>query len=61
MDEADAQEAARFLHSQMLGEIEGVVIAVPGKDAALAEFGGEFERGVMFDSQGDGAAGSVMP
>ncbi len=36
MCQTDAQEAAIFFHIKPLGKIQGVVIAVPGKDAALA-------------------------
>src|SRR5580658_1392106 len=43
----------------MLGEVESVVVAVPGEDAALAEFGGEFERRVIFDAHSERGAAFV--
>ncbi len=36
MRQADAQEAAVFFHVQAFGEIQGVVVSVPGEEAALA-------------------------
>ncbi len=44
--EADTQEAARLFHVEALGEVESVVVSVPGEEAAVAEFGGEGERRV---------------
>src|SRR4029077_1447288 len=44
---ADAEEAAGFLHVQMLGQVEGVVVAVPGEEATFAELDGECERRVV--------------
>ena len=43
----------------MFGEVEGVVVTVPGEDAAVAEFGGEFERRVVVDSDGERCAALV--
>jgi len=61
--QADAEKAAGFFHVEMLGEVEGIVISVPGEDAALAKFGGEFERSVAGfpgnDSYGDCAAAVI--
>src|SRR5690242_14410544 len=37
VDEADAKEPPVLLYAQALGEVEGVVVAVPGEDAALAK------------------------
>src|SRR6266536_5014295 len=34
----DAEEAAVLLDAEALGEIESVVVSVPGEDAALAQF-----------------------
>jgi hypothetical protein len=70
--QADAEEAAGFFHVEMLGQVEGVVVSVPGEEAALAEFGGEFQRRVAgFPGNGflrrvcrsgwSKRAGSVMP
>src|SRR5208282_4328058 len=32
----------------MLGEVQGIVVSVPGEEAAVAELGGEFERGAAW-------------
>ena len=37
VDQADAQEAAFLFDAETFGEIERVVVAVPGEDAAVAE------------------------
>ena len=42
---------------QPLGEVQGVIVAVPGEEAAFAELGGQFERGVPLDAHGDGGNG----
>ena len=52
VDEADSEKSARLLDIEMLGEIQGVVVAVPGKEAEVAEFSGQFEWRVAFDSHG---------
>ena len=36
VDEADAEEAAGFFHVEMLGEIQSVIVSVPGEEAAVA-------------------------
>lgn len=59
VDEADAEEAARFFHVEVLGEVEGVVVAVPSEESAVAEFGCEFERRVAFDPDGECGAAFV--
>jgi hypothetical protein len=48
VDEANAQEAAGFFHVESLGEVESVVVPVPGKEAAVAEFGGEGKWSLIF-------------
>ena len=57
MYEADAEEAAGFFHVEMLGEIERVVVSIPGEEAPVAEFGGESERrlvgGLIDYAEGD--------
>jgi hypothetical protein len=40
VDQADAEEAARFFYAEMFGEVEGVVVAIPGEEAAVAELRG---------------------
>ena len=37
MNEADAQEAAFGFDAEALGQVQRVVVAVPRKDAAIAE------------------------
>ena len=67
MRQPDAQEAAVFLYIQAVGEVDGVIVAVPGEEAAFSQLGGEFERGVSVDAQDDRRAtmvealGSLMP
>ncbi len=36
VDEADAEEAAGFFYVEALGEVQGVVVSVPGEEAAVA-------------------------
>src|SRR5438270_6885125 len=43
----------------MLSKVQGVVVAVPGEEAAIAEFGGEFERSVGVNSYGESGAALV--
>src|SRR5271166_2607602 len=40
VDEADAQEASTLFHVEVLGEVESVIVAVPGEEAAVPKFGG---------------------
>lgn len=40
--EADAQDAAVLLDAKALGKIQGVEIAIPDEDAAVAEERGDF-------------------
>ena len=49
VDEADAEEASRLFDVEMLGQIERVVVAVPGEQTALSQLGGEIERSVVLD------------
>ncbi len=37
MNQADAQEAAFGFDAEALGQVQRVVIAIPGEDAAIAE------------------------
>jgi hypothetical protein len=34
--EADAEEAAGFFYVEVLGEIQGVIVSIPGEEALLA-------------------------
>ena len=36
MNQSNAQEAAVVLHAHPLSQVEGVIVAIPGEDAALA-------------------------
>jgi hypothetical protein len=36
VNQPDSQEATALFHSQPFGQIDGVVVAVPGEDALLA-------------------------
>jgi len=36
VDESDAEEAAGFFHVETLGEVESVVVSVPGEEALIA-------------------------
>src|SRR5690348_14703407 len=54
MHETDAQQAAGFLHAEALGQIQGIVVAVPSKDAAIAEKFGAFERRASGEAHSDG-------
>ena len=56
MHQADAEEAAGFFHIEVLGEIQGVIIAVPGEESVVAELGGEFEWRVAINADGKGPA-----
>ena len=59
MDQADAEEAAGLFYAETLGEVEGVVVAVPGEDAAVAEKFGDGGGVVVGDTDGDGGAALV--
>ena len=52
--QADAQHAAALLHAQPLGQVDGVVVAVPGKDAALTQALGQVARSVALQANGNG-------
>src|SRR5581483_3264624 len=36
VDEANPEKTARFFHVKMFGKVHGVVVAVPGEEAAIA-------------------------
>ncbi len=57
--EPDAEEASGLFHVEMLGEVQSVVVPIPCKEAAVAEFGREFERSVAVDADGEGTAAVV--
>ena len=42
MHETNAEEATVFLHPKPLGQVDCVIVAIPGEDALLAQLGGEF-------------------
>ena len=48
--ESDPQEAAALFDAEPFGQIQSVVVAVPGEDALFAERRGEFKRSVAVDS-----------
>jgi len=50
--EADAEHAALGFDTEAFAEIEGVVVAVPGEDAAFAEERGDGGGMVIADAQG---------
>src|SRR5258708_29801183 len=52
VDQADPQHAALRFDAEAFAEIEGVVVAVPGENAALAEEGGDGGGMVIADAQG---------
>jgi hypothetical protein len=56
VDKADAQEAAILFDPEALSEIEGVVVAVPGEDAAFAESLREFRGMMALDPDSEGRA-----
>src|SRR5882724_4768242 len=56
VDEADAKHAALGFDAEAFAEIEGVVVAVPGEDAAFAEEGGDGGGMVIAEAQGEGGA-----
>ena len=51
MDDADAEEAAFFFDAEAFGEVEGVVVAVPGEDAAVAEMLGDVDGLVVTETE----------
>ena len=55
------EKSARFLDIEMLGEIQRVVVSIPGKKSAFAEFGSEFERGMAVYSYGERPAAFIKP
>src|SRR6185369_16228224 len=52
MRKANTQHAAALLHTQPLREIDRVVVAVPGEDAALAQVLGQLTWRVALHSNG---------
>src|ERR1017187_306269 len=57
--QTDPQHASALLHAQALGQVDGVVVAVPGEDAALAKTFGHFAGRVAFHANGDGGRALV--
>src|ERR1700680_5028557 len=43
----------------MFSQVQQVVVAIPGKEAAVAEFGGEFKWGVSFNPNRERATALV--
>ena len=41
--EADAEEASGFFHVEVLGDVDCIIVAVPGEKSALAKLGREFQ------------------
>jgi len=56
MHEADAEKSPVFFNIEPLGQIQGVVIAVPGEDATLTQARRKFKRSVAFDSDRESRA-----
>src|SRR5437868_10557882 len=56
--QADAQEAAALLHVKPFCEVEGVVISIPGKEAALAKLRRQLKRSIALNA--DGKSGATM-
>jgi hypothetical protein len=54
MDEADAEDAAVLFDAETFGEIEGIKIAVPGEDAAMAEESGGIGGSPFGEAEGYG-------
>src|SRR5690242_7910652 len=52
--QSDAQKAAAAFDIEPLGEVQGVVVAVPGENSTLPQAGGEFQRRVSVHPEGDG-------
>ena len=59
MHEPDPQKASGLFDVEVLGQVQRVVVPVPGEDAALAEVGRQFERGVMGDADRERGAALV--
>ena len=53
MRQPDSQKPAVFFDVEALGEVQRIIISVPGEEAALAKLGREFKRRVSFNSDGD--------
>ena len=53
MRQPDAQKSTIFFDIEALGEVQRVVVSIPGKETALAKPSGEFERCVTLDPHGD--------
>src|SRR5277367_3417867 len=56
MRQPDAQKPPVSFHVKTLGEVQRVVVAVPGEETTLAKLSREFERRVAFDTYSDGRA-----
>src|SRR6202162_72123 len=54
--QSDAQKSSQPLYVQLFGEVQGIVVSVPGEEAALGELRCQFERRVAFDSDNDRGA-----
>src|SRR5258707_5372733 len=59
VDEADAKHAALRFDAEAFAEIEGVVVAVPGENAAFAEERGDGGGMVIADAPGKRGAAFV--
>ena len=59
MDQADAEEATGGLDGEALGQVQGVVVAVPGEDAAVAQEFRDIHGFVIGDPNGDRGAAVV--
>ena len=51
MDDADTKQAALVFHAEPFGEIERVIVAVPGEDAAVAKMFGDVDRLVIRETE----------
>src|ERR1700685_85907 len=54
MRQSNSQEAAVFFHVEVLGEVQRVVVSVPGEETTLAKLSSELQRRVSFDAHRDG-------
>src|SRR5438128_9674555 len=59
MGQADAQEPAVFFYIQAFSEIQGVVVAVAGENAAIAESSSKLERSVVRDADSKSRTAAV--
>src|SRR5262252_3190512 len=50
VDQADAEEAASAFHAELFGDVQSVIITVPGEKGALAEFCCELRRSEAVDA-----------